>query len=222
MSRQQNNYPSEGTRHQQITVNVNQQSPQTQETYGTHAAVATEPTFLESLYRGGFEPEAKRELEQFGYAYFNTDTTQPQGYAGPVPGNYILGPADEVLITLSGGLDAQYREKVDREGLLHLPEFGTLAVSGTRFDALAAKLERFIAQTRRGFELTVTMGQLRTITVNVVGQVEQPGPVTISALGSVVDALQAAGGPRPEGSLRNIRLKSTDTVSTSTAFWLEK
>ena len=160
---------------------------------------------LEELYQGGFERSADRNLEQFGYSFLQTQNANSQS-TGPVPANYIVGPEDELIVTLSGGVDAYHRLTVDRNGLLHIPDFGPVAVAGQTFAEVDESILSFLNERRIGFQLTVSMGRLRSIRVNIVGQVQNPGTVEIPAFSNPIQALGAAGGPLKSGTLRKIRL----------------
>jgi protein involved in polysaccharide export with SLBB domain len=188
-----------------VIVNVNASSSGDTTNTRDDLPDTKESSRLEELYQGQFDRKASRELEQFGYDFFN-DNAFRESSDGPVPTNYIVGPGDEVVLTLSGGVEAYHRLAVDRNGLLSIPEFGPVSVAGERFVDLQGHLFSFLKQRRHGFELTVSLGRLRTIRVNVIGRVRAPGPVEISAMGTPMSALLAAGGPNKDGSLRKITL----------------
>ncbi|MEM7309607.1 MAG: SLBB domain-containing protein [Planctomycetota bacterium] len=163
---------------------------------------------LERLYRGSFGRDASRDVKQVGYDYF----AQPVELAtsGPVPDGYALGPGDEVILSLSGTLNEYHRLDVDANGELVIPELGSVHVAGIEFGALHDVLSAMIARTRRGFELTVSMGTVRTIRVHVVGEVRSPGLVDVSARSTLLEALSACGGPAKTGSLRRIVHRAGD------------
>lgn len=163
---------------------------------------------LEGLYLGKFEKKASRELVQFGYAFFDRGAVALESQ-GPVPNHYRIGPGDELVVTLSGSIDAIYPLVVDREGRVNLPDFGSLSIAGERFGDLSARLRSFLAERRQGFELSVSLGRIRPIQVKVAGRVSQPGVVEVPALGTPLTALLAAGGPAKDGTLRRIRIQRT-------------
>jgi len=165
---------------------------------------------LETLYGGRFERTADRNLEQFGYAYFSGVDKVAQN-AGPVSNDYIVGPNDEIVLALSGSTDAYHRITVDRDGFLQIPDFGPIPVAGLYFGELKDVILTFLKERLTGFELTVSMGRLRSIRVSVIGQVNRPGIVEISSLSSPVAAIIAAGGPLKTGSLRQISLRQADS-----------
>jgi protein involved in polysaccharide export with SLBB domain len=125
----------------------------------------------------------------------------------PVTPDYLVGPGDELLIRAWGQIDINYRAVVDRTGTIYIPKIGAMSVAGLRYDELNAALTRNIGRVFKNFELNVTLGQLRSIQVFVVGQVKRPGSYTVSSLSTLVNALFASGGPSNRGSMRNIVLK---------------
>ena len=161
---------------------------------------------LEQLYSGQFERAANRRLEQFGYAYFEK-LGPSNGQAGPVPDSYPVGPGDELILSLSGGVEAVHKLLVDRDGYIAVPEFGNIPVANLAFSDLAGHLLSFLKERRVGFDLNVSMGRLRVIRVNVIGHVARPGIVEVPALSSPLQALAAAGGPLKSGTLRQISLR---------------
>lgn len=124
-----------------------------------------------------------------------------------VPSEYIVGPGDELQIQTWGQIDTNFRGVVDRTGSIYLPSVGSLRVAGLRYDQLEDYLRSQIRPVYKNFQLSVSLGKLRSIRVLVVGQVRRPGTYTISSLSTIVNALFAAGGPSKRGSMRNIQLR---------------
>ena len=158
---------------------------------------------------------AGRYLPLFGYNLFSG---APSTFAPvdriPVTPDYVVGPGDEILIRAWGQVDIDYRAVVDRNGSIHIPQIGTLNVGGLRYQDLHAFLRTSIARIFRNFELTVNLGQLRSVQIFVVGQARRPGAYTVSSLSTLVNALFASGGPSTKGSMRRIQLKRGDKVVT--------
>ena len=125
----------------------------------------------------------------------------------PVTPDYMVGPGDEILIRGWGAVDIDYRAVVDRTGAISIPRVGVVQVAGVRYQGLSEHLRRAVGRVFRNFELTATLGQLRSIQVYVVGQARQPGAYTVSSLSTLVNAVFAAGGPGPTGSMRRVELK---------------
>ena len=132
-----------------------------------------------------------------------------------VPADYIIGPGDEVLIRAWGQIDVDWRAVVDRAGAIYIPKIGTLGIAGVKYDDLHDYLQAHIGRIFKNFQLSVSMGRLRSIQVFVVGQVRRPGLYTISSLSSLVDALFASGGPSKRGSMRRIQLKRAGKIVTT-------
>lgn len=129
-----------------------------------------------------------------------------------VPEDYVIGPGDEILVTLWGSVDAELRLPVDRGGRISIPRVGTVQVSGVRHADLPDLVSRRVAQVFRNFQSSVSLGQLRGIRVFVTGFVIKPGTYTVSSLSSVVAALMRAGGPSAAGSFRSIELRRGSEV----------
>jgi protein involved in polysaccharide export with SLBB domain len=127
---------------------------------------------------------------------------------------YVVGPGDELMIRAWGQIDIDYRAVVDRNGVVSIPRVGTIAVAGLKYQDLTAAVKQSVSKNFRNFELLVTLGQLRSIQVFVVGQARRPGAYTVSSLSTLVNAVFAAGGPSTRGSMRAIQLKRGNAVVT--------
>lgn len=128
------------------------------------------------------------------------------------PADYVIGPGDEVLVTLWGSVDADLRLQVDRSGRIAIPRVGTIQVSGVLLGDLPDVVNRRVATVFRNFESSVSLGQLRGLRVFVTGFVVKPGAYTVNSLSTVVTALMHAGGPSAAGSFRTIELLRGATV----------
>ena len=152
-------------------------------------------------------------LEPFGYDVFQP---REQSFAapssGPVPPDYVLGPGDSVRVQLFGSVNGIYEYEVSRDGVLNLPEIGPVTVAGIPFSEFRTDLNKRVKQMLIGTQVSVTMGQLRTIRVYVLGDVNQPGSYVVSGLSTISGALYRSGGISPIGSLRNIQLKRSGRV----------
>jgi len=130
----------------------------------------------------------------------------------PVPADYVIGPGDQLLIRVWGKIDLDARVTVDRNGQIFLSKVGTLSVAGLRYEQLESFLHSAIANLYKDFELNVTMGQLRSIQIFILGSARQPGAYTVSSLSTLVNALFASGGPSATGSMRHIQLRRDNRV----------
>jgi polysaccharide biosynthesis/export protein len=158
------------------------------------------------------EMEAAPLLEIFGHNLFLSPPSTFAPIAGmPVSNDYVIGPGDEIRVTLWGRLEESYLLTVDNEGGILFPKIGRLSVAGLTFSELKEMIRRK-AEAITGVSVDVTMGRLRTIQVFVLGEVKSPGLYTVSSLSTVINALLASGGPTRLGSLRNIQLKRNYNV----------
>jgi polysaccharide biosynthesis/export protein len=156
-----------------------------------------------------------RTLPLFGYDLFRG---APSTFAPveniPVTPDYIIGPGDELLIRAWGQIDVDYRAVVDRNGTISIPRVGVVPVSGIRYQNLTEHIRTAVSRNFRNFDLMVSMGQLRSVQIFVVGQASRPGSYTVSSLSTLVNAIFAAGGPSSRGSMRAIQLKRGNNVVT--------
>jgi len=144
-------------------------------------------------------------------------TFSPNDYAS-TPADYIVGSGDEIVVLLWGRMNEEYRLKVDREGQINIPHIGPVSVAGLPFNALQKNiLDR--VQNIEGVQATVSMGELRSVGVFIVGEVRSPGYYTVSGLSNVTNALFAAGGPTKRGSLRAIQLKRNGSAIATVDFY---
>jgi protein involved in polysaccharide export with SLBB domain len=129
------------------------------------------------------------------------------------PKSYILGPGDLVYIDIYGQSEKYYEAYVTAEGSLILENIGPINVSGLSVEELTnvlkSRLSRFysgLTSTNPNTFLQVSLGNLRTIKVHLVGEVRLPGTFSLSAFSTVFNAMYAAGGPNENGTMRNIKL----------------
>ena len=132
----------------------------------------------------------------------------------PVTPDYLIGPGDEILIRAWGQVDIDHRAVVDRNGVINIPQVGNVAVAGIRYQSLEGYIRNAVGRIFRNFDMSVTLGQLRSIQIFVVGHARRPGGYTVSSLSTLVNAVFAAGGPATTGSMRNIQLKRGDKLIT--------
>jgi polysaccharide export outer membrane protein len=125
----------------------------------------------------------------------------------PVTSDYVIGPGDEVVIRAWGQIDIDFRTTVDRNGEIFVPKVGTINLSGLKYQQLNDFLKTVIGRVYKNFDLTSSLGQLRSIQIYVVGEVSRPGTYTLSSMSTLVSALFAAGGPSQSGSMRSAQLK---------------
>jgi polysaccharide biosynthesis/export protein len=161
-----------------------------------------------------------RRLPVYGRSLFDrVPTTFAPVDRIPVTDDYQIGPGDEILIRVWGQIDLNGKLVVDREGEVFLPKVGSLSVGGLKYQQLPEYFRTAIGRVFRNFDLTVSLGQLRSIQVFVVGQAQRPGSYTVSSLCTLVNALFASGGPSNSGSMRRIQLKRSNNLVTEFDFY---
>ncbi len=149
-----------------------------------------------------------KRLPLFGYDLFRQGPTTfaPLDQVAATS-DYVVGPGDQLLIRAWGQIDIDYRATVDRTGNIYIPRVGNIRVAGLKYEQLQPYLNSQIRRVFNNFDLNVTLGQLRSIEVFVVGLAHAPGRYTVSSLSTLLNALFASGGPSRSGSMRRIQLK---------------
>jgi polysaccharide export outer membrane protein len=152
-------------------------------------------------------------LKPFGYDLFDQPiSTFAPAMNVPVPAEYVIGPEDVLEIQLWGAKNGSYSLIVGRDGRVSIPELGPISVGGQTFANAKALIESRVERQVIGEHANVSMGDMRTIRIFVLGNARWPGSYTVSGLASITSALFAAGGVQPIGSLRNIQLKRRGEV----------
>lgn len=153
------------------------------------------------------------DLEQYGYDIFSQVPTTFAPVQGiPVPPDYIIGPGDTFVLQVFGPSDVEYKLVVSREGKLLVPEVGDIQVAGMTFEEAKLTLKNQIEKLRIGVKTVVTLADLHTIQVMMVGEVVRPGAYTVSGLSSLLNTLITTGGVKRTGSLRNIQVRRNNKV----------
>lgn len=131
------------------------------------------------------------------------------------PANYRLGPGDAVLIDIYGASQKTIEATVSPDGDVTIEGFGPVHVSGLTVEQANAQLRSQLGKRYQSSQIRLTVGQTRTIMVNVFGEVKAPGTYTLSAFASVFHALYMAGGPSELGTLRNIKVYRHNQLVTT-------
>ncbi len=203
-----------------VPANIREQLQNRQQQSQTLSANgAPAETLDNTLERNDFQDfiaqSTGQRLPLYGYNLFQR---APSTFAPvenvPVTPNYTIGPGDELLIRAWGQIDVDYRAVVDRNGMVNIPKVGSIPVAGVQYKDITQHIKTAVSRNFRNFELMVTMGQLRSIQIYVVGQARRPGAYTVSSLSTLVNAIFAAGGPSTRGSMRSIQLKRGSDVVT--------
>ena len=169
-----------------------------------------------TLTRLPIDKAGKDALKPFGYDLFDNSTVGLLPMLNlPVPSDYIVGPGDVLQVQLFGSLNSMLHLTVGRNGEVNFPQIGPIEVAGQRYSAMQSDIEARVDRQMIGTHASVTMGEVRTINVFVIGNAAYPGSYTVSSLATVTTALFAAGGVLPIGSLRTIQVKRQgETVKT--------
>ncbi|MFH1146259.1 MAG: SLBB domain-containing protein [Pseudomonadota bacterium] len=162
----------------------------------------------EQYFSGDIPLEVSTRLTQYGYDLFEQSPTTFAPVADvPIGPDYIIGPGDEIRITVWGQIEGQFNITVERDGTINLPKAGTVGVAGLNFSQVKDTIKGEFSRLYKGFEISVSMGALRAIKLYVVGNARRPGAYTVSSLSTLVSALFEAGGPDKTGSMRRVELK---------------
>lgn len=201
-------------------TNPNQFPPGTNPPNPSEIARPKRQTFPQTEFEQMVADSAGRPLPLFGQSLFE----QPPSTFAPldflqVPSDYIIGPGDELQISIWGQLEANLHVTVDRSGQIYIPRVGQIALAGVHYNQLEEHLRGEVAKVYRNFNLTANVAHLRSIQVLVVGNARYPGTYTISSLSTLVNAIFASGGPAPQGSLRHIQVRRDSATITDFDFY---
>lgn len=155
----------------------------------------------------------RRELKQFGYDFFKNSMQLTNAIdAMPIATTYQVGPGDVLNLTVWGAINLRHELTVSRNGEVTIPKIGPVKVWGLPFDKAQSAVKDALSRSYRNFDMSLSLGKLRSIQVYVVGEVEAPGNYPVSSLATVINALAAAGGPSRNGSLRAVRITRGNQV----------
>ena len=151
------------------------------------------------------EKSGKRKI--FGHDVFNNkNLTFESSMNLATPQNYVLGPGDVVNVDIWGASQESVTESVSPDGTITIEGIGVVKLGGLSVSQAKQKLKRVLGPRYQGSSIELTLGQTRTITVSVMGEVKVPGTYTMSAFATVYNALYMAGGPNDIGTLRNVKV----------------
>ena len=166
------------------------------------------------------DPTEKDNSKVFGSDIFSSQSiTFEPSLNIPTPKNYSLGPGDELFIDIWGASETTYQLVISPEGSINVSNVGPITVSGLTIEEAKERLLNRLSTIYSGLKgpdkttyMQVTLGDIRSIKVSIVGEVSAPGTYTLSSLSSVFNALYAAGGPNNEGSYRSIKVLRDGSV----------
>jgi len=157
--------------------------------------------------------EKNHGLKPFGYELFEG---KPSTFAPvteiPVPANYTMGPGDELKVQLWGNENRQLSLTVSRDGTIEMPQRGPVNVAGMSFQQTREEISRLVSEQYIGVKAAVSLGELRSMRIFVLGEARTPGSFSVSSLSTITNALYVSGGIRHTGSLRNVQLKRNGKV----------
>lgn len=170
-------------------------------------------------------PDIRIPSPYYGFDFFNN----PQASFTPninmaTPANYVLGPGDELMVNINGLNEVNHRERVTREGNFELPHAGFVQLSGLTIEQATTRIRNklrlpYPALFNGQSQLMITLGNVRSIRVTVIGEAERPGDYSISSLAGFFNVLYVSGGPGKNGSLRNIELIRNNKVVQKIDFY---
>jgi len=159
----------------------------------------------DSLKYYPFEKEKKSKI--FGHDLFNNkNLTFESSMNLATPQNYVLGAGDAVNIDIWGASQDSFTETISPDGTITIDGIGVLQLGGLSVSQAKEKVIRVLGSRYQESEIDLTLGQTRSITISIIGEVNVPGTYTMSAFATVYNALYMAGGPNDIGTLRNVRL----------------
>ena len=154
-----------------------------------------------------------KPLERFGMDVFsNAPSTFTPTMDIAIPNHYVLGVGDQLSIQVYGKENAEYVLPITREGNILIPDVGPIKIVGLSFSEMKKFLTEKIQQRIIGVNVVVSLAELRSMRIFVLGDAYKPGPYTLSSLSSVTHAIFAAGGVSDIGSLRNIEVKRAGKI----------
>ncbi len=149
----------------------------------------------------------------YGSDFFENLRNHPTSAArAPVADDYVLGAGDQLLIRLWGSTSGETQVSLDRNGEISIPKLGTLKLAGVKASQAEGVVKSLFARHYKDFEISVTLGKLRKITVYVVGQSRFPGSYSLASQSTLTSGLFASGGPNGNGSIRRVQLKRQGAV----------
>lgn len=161
--------------------------------------------------------DTKEKNELFGFDFFNNpNITFTPNINVATPENYQLGPGDELLIDVWGAAENTYEKLVSKQGAIRIENIGLIYVNGMTIKDATSKINSYLKRIYAGIgaaknsynkvHTSITLKNIRTVQVNLIGEVKAPGTYSLNALSTILNALYAAGGPTENGTFRNVKL----------------
>ncbi len=154
-----------------------------------------------------FKDDRVEKRKIFGHDVFNNkNLTFESSMNLATPQNYTLGPGDVVNVDVWGASQESVSETISPDGTITIEGIGVIQLGGLSVNQAKNRLKNVLGPRYQGSKIELTVGQTRTITVSVMGEVKMPGTFTMSAFATVYNALYMAGGPNEIGTLRNVKV----------------
>jgi protein involved in polysaccharide export with SLBB domain len=186
-----------------VDTTSNQPQSQTLQPQPVNPAVPQQRSRLEQI----MSARAGVNLQQFGYNQFGVGRQVTVPETGAVQDDYIMGPGDEIVVSLRGQENSDFRTSVDRNGRVVLPRLPPIPAAGRNFGSFRQDVEAAVHRAYVASTASVAIGRVRQISVEVSGEVNVPGQRLLTGLSSVADALLLSNGVRKSGSLRDIHVQ---------------
>lgn len=202
-------------------INNLKSSSTTKKTQKTEAEETEQ--LLELFGLTGKEPKEMKKDSLYGYDFFNNPNISfTPNINVATPKNYILGAGDEVLIDLWGATEANYIKKINKQGVINLEGIGQIHLNGLTIKQATSKINSYLKRIYSGIGASkgsynkvytaVSLKSVRTVQINIIGEVKAPGTYSLSSLSNVLNALYASGGPTKNGTFRNVKLFRNGTL----------
>lgn len=186
-------------------------------TYQNPQVIEPRPLINDNVQNGQLNQQNQQdedeELKRFGLELF---AGSPSTFAPisdvPVPADYTVGSGDELVIQLFGKENLTHRLRVNRAGIINFPSLGPVQVAGMSFSEVRDSLNQRVKEQMIGVRSDISLGEMRTMQVFVMGDAYKPGAYTVSALTTISQAIYYSGGFGESGALRDIQLKRNGQV----------
>ena len=156
----------------------------------------------------------------YGFNFFQySPTTFAPVDTSPVTPSYVLGPGDKIIVNFYGGEQREVEAFINREGKLLLPFIGPINFLGLTYEQASNLLTKRVKQELIGVDVDMSIGEIRSIGVYILGEAYKPGRYVLSGLSSVSNAMFVSGGVNEQGSLRNIQIKRNNKLISKYDFY---
>ena len=164
-------------------------------------------------------PVQKDSITIFGSEIFNNEKISfSPNMNMPTPRNYVLSTGDQLIIDIYGYSEANYKLRISPDGYIRIPNVGPISLNGLTIEQAKARIIKYLEKNGfsrlqgGGTSVQITLGEIRSIKVTMIGEIVAPGTYTFPSLATVYTALYASGGPGKNGSFRDIQLIRNNRV----------